>query len=298
MILVVGATGLLGGRITQQLLAQGRNVRILVRHNSPSVALAAQGMATHAQTLIDAGAQPVYGDLKDPTSLPAAMAGVDTVVTTANSALRGGADNPETVERQGNRHLIDAAKDAGVGHFIFVSVMDADPNSPAPFVRGKAETEAYLRASGLSYTILAPNAFLEVWLGMVIGAPLKAGQPITLVGEAQRKHAFVSMKDVTAFAVTAITHPAARNATIVIGGREALSWCDLVSGVEAVLQRKLPVRFVVPGEPVPFVPEAVQGLFARMETYDSPVPMDDVVATYGVTLTPLQPLLQGMFGAS
>ncbi|RIK26637.1 MAG: hypothetical protein DCC55_39855, partial [Chloroflexi bacterium] len=62
MILIVGATGLLGGVITQQLLAQGKEVRILVRHNSPSEALAQQGMATPAQTLIDAGAQPVYGD--------------------------------------------------------------------------------------------------------------------------------------------------------------------------------------------------------------------------------------------
>ncbi len=65
MILVVGATGMLGGMIAQQLLAQGKEVRILVRHNSASDAMAAQGMATSAKTLIDAGAQPVYGDMKD-----------------------------------------------------------------------------------------------------------------------------------------------------------------------------------------------------------------------------------------
>ena len=84
MILVAGATGRLGGMIALQLLAKGKDVRVLVRHNSPSEALAAMGMATRAQTLIDAGAQPVYGDLKDRASLDAAVAGVDTVVTTAN----------------------------------------------------------------------------------------------------------------------------------------------------------------------------------------------------------------------
>ena len=49
MILVVGATGMLGGMITQQLLIQGKDVRILIRHNSASEAMAAQGMATSAQ---------------------------------------------------------------------------------------------------------------------------------------------------------------------------------------------------------------------------------------------------------
>ena len=57
MILIVGATGLLGGMITRQLLAKGKTVRILVRQNSPSVALAPEGMATAAQALIDAGAE-------------------------------------------------------------------------------------------------------------------------------------------------------------------------------------------------------------------------------------------------
>ena len=109
MMLVVGATGLLGGLITQQLLAQGQEVRILVRHNSPSEELAKQGMATPAPSLIEAGAQPVYGDLKDPASLDAACAGVDTVLTTANSALRGGVDNVQAIEFDGNHNLIRAA---------------------------------------------------------------------------------------------------------------------------------------------------------------------------------------------
>jgi uncharacterized protein YbjT (DUF2867 family) len=297
MILIVGATGMLGGMIAQQLLAQGRDVRILVRHNSVSEGMVAQGMATSTKTLIDAGTQPVYGDMKDRASLDRAMAGVDTVLTTANSALRSGEDNPETVELRGNRNLIDAAKAAGVGHFIFTSVLGADPNSPNPFVRGKGETDAYLRASGLTYTILTPNLFAEVWVGMVVGGPLRAGQPITLVGEARRVHTFVSMADVVSFALSALDNPAARNAMIPIGGPEAVSWRDIVAGVGQVIGRELPVRFVQPGEPVPFVPEAVQGLMAAQDTYDSPLPMGDVAATYGVMLTPMAAVLQRMFGA-
>jgi NADH dehydrogenase len=296
MILVVGATGMLGGMITSQLLARGEDVRVLVREDSQSEALAAQGRATSSGTLVEAGAQPVSGDLKDRGSLDRAMAGVDTVLTTANSALRGGEDNPETVESQGNRSLIDAAQEAGVKHLVFTSMLGADADSPIPFVRGKGETEAYLRESGLTYTILSPDVFAEVWVGMMVGAPLQAGQPVTLVGEARRVHTFVSMADVAAFAVAAVDNPAARNATIAIGGPEALSWRDIVAGVQQVIGREIPVRFVQPGEPVPLLPETVQGAAVMLESHDSPVPMAGTAATYGVSLTPLATVLRRMFG--
>src|SRR5919202_1662541 len=109
MLLVVGATGLLGGMIAQRLLDSGQQVRILVRPGSDYAILE------------QAGAQPVTGDLKDPASLDAACAGVKTVITTANAVARGGDDTVETVDLEGNRHLIDAAQAAGVEQFIFTS---------------------------------------------------------------------------------------------------------------------------------------------------------------------------------
>jgi len=298
MILIAGATGMLGGMITQQLLAQGKDVRILVRENSASEGMAAQGMATSAQTLIDAGAQPVYGDMKDRASLDTAMTGVDMVLTTANSVLRAGEDTVETVDRQGNLSLIDAAHAAGVKHFIFTSALGADTNSLIPLMRSKAEAETALRESGMAYTILSPNLIAEVWLGVVVGAPLQAGQPITLVGEARRVHSFVSIADVAALGVAAVDNPAAHNATIPIGGPEAVSWRQIVAGVGQVIGREIPVRFVQPGEPVPFVPEAVQQSMAVQDTYDSPLPMDTIAATYGVTPTPMAVVLQRMFGGN
>jgi NADH dehydrogenase len=296
MILVAGATGMLGGLITQQLLAQGKDVRILIRHNSPSAAMAAQGMATSIQPLIDAGAQPIYGDLKDRGSLDRAMTGVDIVVTTANSVLRNGEDNVETVDCQGNRNLIDAAQAAAVEHFIFTSVLGAASSSLIPLVRCKAEAEVALQESGMAYTILSPNLLAEVWVGAVVDAPLKAGQPITLVGEARRVHSFVSIADVAAFAAATVENPAAHNARIAIGGPEAVSWRDVVAMTGQVLGRELPVRFVQPGEPIPFLPEAVRQSIAIQDTYDSPVPMAETTATYGVNPTPMETVLQHMFG--
>lgn len=59
MILVVGATGTLGDRIVRDLLAKGKEVRILVRDPSPSTEIAAMGMATSSESLTAAGAQAV-----------------------------------------------------------------------------------------------------------------------------------------------------------------------------------------------------------------------------------------------
>lgn len=95
MILVVGATGMLGGTIARTLLERGENVRILVRPGSSYEHLA--------------GAEPAIGDLKDETSLRAACEGVEAIVTTATSASRGGADTIESVDRAGYRNLVDAA---------------------------------------------------------------------------------------------------------------------------------------------------------------------------------------------
>jgi NADH dehydrogenase len=294
MILVAGATGRLGGTIARRLLEQGREVRILVRHNSPSEELAKQGLATSAGSLIEAGAHPVYGDLKDRASLDPACDGIETVITTANSVLRGGEDNLQTVDVQGNRNLIDAAKAAGVQQFIFTSALGADLNSPVPLNQAKGATDAYLRGSGMPHTILAPNAFMEVWAGMVVGMPLQAGRAVTLVGESRRLHTFISQGDVAAFAVAAVGHPAAMNQCLYLGGPEPLCWRDVVATFERVLGREVPVQFVNPGEPLPGLPEAVVGLLAGMETYDSAMDTSGLARTFGVELTPLESVARAM----
>ena len=254
----------------------------------PSSHLVLQGLATSAESLIDAGAQPAHGDLRDRASLDAAVEGVKTVISTANSAMRGGADNPQNVDLEGNRNLIEAARDASVEQFIFVSLLGADPNHPAPFVQAKAQSEASLRASGMEYTILAPTAFMEVWPAMVVGMPALQGRPVILVGEGRRRHSFISNRDVAAFAVAAVDHSAARNQYLAIGGPEPHSWRDVVATYERVLGRSIPVEFVAAGEPVPGLPDPMPTLLADMETYDSLVEMDEIVETFGVPLTPLE----------
>jgi uncharacterized protein YbjT (DUF2867 family) len=276
MILVVGATGLLGGVITRQLLQSGREVRILVRPNSPY------------QPLVELGAQSVWGDLKDPTTLPHALAGIETVITIATAGQRGGEDTIERVDLAGNRHLIEACEQAGVQQFIFVSTVGSDPDSEVPMLRAKGLVEQWLRESHLTYTVLQPNAYLDVWFPLIIGLPLQQQRPVALVGQGLRKHTLVAQQDVAAFAVAAVGHPAARNQTFVIGGPAALSWRDIIGAVETILGRTIPVETIAAGEQIPGLPPIVSVMMAALDTYDSPIDMRAATQTFGVTLTPLE----------
>ncbi len=290
MILVVGATGQLGGLITRRLLAKEQAVRILAREHSAW------------QSLEAAGAQVVFGDLKSRASLDAACQGIDVVITTANSAQRGGDDNTQTVDTEGNRNLIDAAREAQVKQFIFVSAFGVAPDSPVPMFQAKAQSEVYLRASGLPYTILAPGVFMEVWFPMIIGAPVQAGKPVALIGEGRRRHSFISVTDVEAFAVAAIGHPAAMNQHLSLGGPEAVSWPDVIAVCEGVLGRSIDVESLPPGSPIPGLPEPlgqmVGGMMTSLDMFDSVLDMIDTARVFGVRQTTVEEAMRRMFAGA
>ncbi len=273
LILIVGSTGDLGGTITRMLLAKGKNVRILVRPKSNYL------------PLVQAGAQKVFGDLKDPTSLTAACKDAQFLVTTATATKRGDPDTPKTVDLEGNHNLIDAAKESGVKQFIFTSLSIADPNSIIPFIQAKAKTEEYLRSSSISYTIVAPNAFMETWIALPIGIPAITGQTVTVVGEGKRKHSFISLNDVAKFIVASINNPKALNQRLVIGGPKPYSILDSVAIFEQVLNHKIPINHVAPGEPVPGLPPQMAEMLGGLNFFDSPIEMNELSKLYGVELT-------------
>jgi uncharacterized protein YbjT (DUF2867 family) len=272
MILVAGATGSVGGRIVHGLLGRGESVRALARQSS-----------NHAP-LTEAGATVALGDLTDPASLADACAGVDTVITTA-SVSKTGTDAIENVDLQGTSRLVDAARQAGARHFIFVSTVGASPESLHPLFRAKGLVEQRLRESGLEFTILQLSVFMDVWFPVLIERPAFSGRPVTLVGQSTRRHAFIAEQDVAAFAVAATSVPAARNATLAIGGPDAVTFRDVVRAYEEASGRAIAIRSVPPGEPIPGVPEAVSGIAAALESFDTVIPMEEMARQYGVTQT-------------
>jgi uncharacterized protein YbjT (DUF2867 family) len=286
MILVVGATGMVGGVIVDRLLDHGKRVRVLVR--SPAA----------AESLYARGVETMPGDLKDRASLDRACAGVDVVITTANSASRGGDDNPETVEEQGNRNLVDAARAAHVRHFVFTSALGSALDSPVPFLRGKAAAEQYLTASGLNYTILMPNLFMEIWCPNIVGRAVLAGQPVTLLGEGTRRHSMISAADVAAFAVAAAGKELAYNRVLVLGGPQAITWHDVVTTYERALRRRIEIRYLPKGGQLRGYPDFVSGFMNLLEEYESPIAMDALAQEFDVRQVSLEQSVQRQLQAA
>jgi uncharacterized protein YbjT (DUF2867 family) len=234
MILVAGATGFLGRSICGRLGSRGQQVRALVRTTSDPAAVG---------QLAAGGAELALGDLKDPESLRRACDGVDAVVSTATATRsRGEGDGIEASDRQGQLDLVEAAREAGVGRFLLVSytgLIDSDD----PLTRAKREVEAAVRESGMSYTILRPGIFMESWLSPPLGFDypnLKA----TVYGAGRRPISWISLEDVAEYAVRALQDPAAENATLELGGPEALSPLEVVRIFEEVGGVRFEVQLV------------------------------------------------------
>ena len=281
MNLVVGATGMLGGAIVRGLVERGEPVRAMVRD------------AVGEAELREAGAEPIRGDLKDPESLAAACRGVSAVITTANSVARGGDDTVETVDLAGNRHLVEVAAQAGVEHFIFVSAQGEDPDHPVPFLRAKGLTSQLLRQSGMGYTVLLPDIYMDMWIPLVVIGPVQSGRPVSIVMGGRRRHYCVAVRDVAGLAVGCVGNDAAVNRDLLIGGPEALSWSEIISTFERLNDVKVEVQSLDPGAPMPGFPGAVSGMMAALETYDSPPPLSpaDAQSIFGVRLTTVETFL-------
>jgi NADH dehydrogenase len=276
MVLLVGATGRLGSRIARELLSKGTKVRALCRQTSAYAPL---------QRL---GAEIAFGDLKDPATLDAACAGIDTVLCTANTARRTGDDTVDSVDLQGTQDLIDAARKAGVTQFVFMSALAADANSPVPLMAAKGRNEAYLRDSGMTWTIVAPNLFMESWATQIVAQPALAGDPVIIIGEGRTRHTFIAEHDVAAFASASVGNAAAANRRLAIGGPQALSWRDVIATYEKVMGRSIAVEFQQPGHVVGKLALAVQPLLAAMDHFETDFDTGALAKEFGVTQTPLE----------
>ena len=234
MNLVVGATGFLGTEICRQLRAQGQSVRALVRTTSDPAKKAA---------LENLGAELFVGDLKDPSSLAAACQGVSAVITTASVTIsRQPEDSIQAVDLDGQLNLIQAAKAANVGQFIYVSYsgnIDVD----CPLNTAKRTVEQAVKESGMRYTILRPSSFMEVWLSPVVGFDAANGN-VTVFGTGEQKISWISLPDVARFAVASLTNPAASNAVLELGGPEALSPLEVIQLFESGSGKTFTVQHV------------------------------------------------------
>ena len=144
MLLLTGATGLVGSALLPRLTASGRPVRCLVRDPRR---LGPERVRV----------QIALGDLSDPASFRNALRGVDTVVHLAAAIRDQPGGSIEELNAVATWRMVQAAQRAGVERFVFFSAQSASAHNRTRFMRAKALAERAVAESGVPHTIFAPS---------------------------------------------------------------------------------------------------------------------------------------------
>ena len=216
MILITGATGTTGREVVGELHRLGaRDVRALVRDPA------------RAGFIREAGFEAVAGDFEKPETLGPALEGVER-------ALLLTPPTPDTVGQQ--RDFIKAAAGAGVRHVVKLSAVGADAGAPEGFGKWHGQSENLLKTSGLKWTMLRPNFFMQNLLGQArqIAATGAIYQPL---GDARAS--FIDARDIAAVAARTLTEDGHEEQTYTLTGPEALSYHDIAAKLSEATGRTI-----------------------------------------------------------
>jgi uncharacterized protein YbjT (DUF2867 family) len=235
MVLLCGSTGELGGRVARELLEAGAPLRVLLREGAD---------AGEAASL---GAEVVRGDLRDPSSLDAAVRGTETVVTTVTAmarALAGERVNLPAVDGAGTLALVAAAERAGAQRFVFTSYAGLSDEAAArhPIAAAKRAVERRLAESPMRTVIVRPDQFQEIWLSPTTQFDWPRGRVIVF-GRGETRSAPVATGDAAA-AIARLTLAADPPPVVEFGGPEAVTRHEAVRVFEHATGRSFRVRHV------------------------------------------------------
>jgi uncharacterized protein YbjT (DUF2867 family) len=224
LVLVHGATGGTGRRLVEHLLADGHQVRSMVRDPGKGA------------TIAELGVEVVPGDLTDPdpSQLREATRDVDAVAFCAGSGSATGKDQTLLVDLHGAVRTIDAAVEAGATSYVMLSSMAADDpwgstEAMAPYLAAKHAADRILRSSPLRWSVVRPGGLTdEPGTGLI-----RTGQP--RIATADRGERTIPRDDVAAVLAACLTVPEAARVTF-----EVLAGTDPVAEALAALVPSTP----------------------------------------------------------
>ena len=216
-VLVTGSTGFLGRRVVESLHADGHQVRCLVRTPGFEDRFPIGGLDVH------------YGSVSDMASLRAATYDLDAVVHLVAIIRERGASTFDSVNRQGTQNVATVATETGVGHFIHVSALGADSESPYPYLRSKGQGEQSVLSSGIPYSIIRPSILFGSGDEFVstLACMIRAFPIVPIIGTGSNLLHPIAVEDVArCVAITVRDEPTM--APVEIGGPEHLTYLDIV----------------------------------------------------------------------
>lgn len=215
MILVTGATGSNGTEVVKRLATRNVQVRAMVRDRNRANDIAAPNI------------EVVEGDFDRPNTLLTALTGVERAFLLTNSSERAEAQQIA---------FIDAARHSGVKHIVKLSQFAADASSPVRFLRYHAAVEAALRASGMAYTFLRPNLFMQ---GLLNFRSTIASQSAFYAAVGNAKVSVVDVRDIAEVAVAALTETGHEGKIYDLTGPQALTHAEMADRLSAAIGRRI-----------------------------------------------------------
>jgi uncharacterized protein YbjT (DUF2867 family) len=190
-VLVTGATGRQGGAVVRHMLLKGWKLRAVTRDPNSHA----------ARALTQKGVEVVQGDLEDPTSIARAAAGVYGIYSVQDFWAVGAKR-----EVQQGKNVADAAKKAGVKHFVYSSVGGAERNTGIPHWESKWEVEKHIRSLRLPATVFRPVTFMEGYYIDQVEIGILKGKLVDAV-RGDKPYQTIATDDIGAFVALAFDRP-------------------------------------------------------------------------------------------
>ena len=228
-LLIVGATGTLGRQIARHALDKGYQVRCLVRNSRK------------AAFLKEWGAELVMGDLCQPQTLPPALENMEAVID-ASAARATDTLSMKQVDWEGKVNLIQASQQAGINRYLFFSILDAEKYPEVPLMNIKHCTEAFLKESGLNYTIFRPCGFMQGLIAQY-AIPILDNQAVWITGESSPV-AYMDTQDIARLTIRALEVPETQQQTYPMVGRKAWTAEQIIQLCERLSDKQVKIARV------------------------------------------------------
>ncbi len=248
-VIVAGATGSLGIKIVKELLAQGADVTAMVRAGSKREKLIKLGVNNF-----------VIGDMMDKESLSKALTPehrFDAIVASAAGYTGHSKGDSEKTDTIGYKNLVDASREAGIGRFVLISILESDKAAKVPHFHNKYLIEEYLKKIQQPFIALRPGAFLDQTPDFILPKIKKGILPVLFVGI---NYGTIYTPDLARYAaMAAVSVPDSElNTSVDVGLSTPVNSDSLAKAFSTVLNQSIVAKPLVPT----FVIKIIAPIFA------------------------------------